>query len=79
MLLITDLCGGEPEYENGKTLYLEGWLYDWDLVETQNGTALIRLIKDDVKVVRLGNEHISFMPEKPLNVFVSDRIMSMSS
>jgi len=72
MLLITDLCGGEPEYHNGKTLYLEGWLHDWDFEETQNGTTLIRLIRDDVRVERLGNQYISFIPEKSFIVYVSD-------
>ena len=67
MMYITDLCG--ENYE-GYTLYLEAWLHDWELVETQNGTARTTLHTSTVVVKRMGNEFVFFRPEKAFTVYV---------
>jgi len=67
MMYITDLCGDNYE---GYTLYLEAWLHDWELLETQNGTARTILHTNMVVVRRLGNEFVSFKPNRPLTVYV---------
>ena len=68
MMYITDLCGDDYE---GYTLYLEAWLYDWELVETQNSTARTMLHRHRVRVRRIGNQYMAFKPGKPFDVYVS--------
>ena len=54
----------------GKELHFKGWLYDWYWQETQNGTAVTKMIHDGVKVIILGPRYRTFKPGKPFTAHV---------
>lgn len=35
----------------GKQLYFKAWIFDWYFMETQNGTAVTKVLKDGIKVM----------------------------
>nr|UCK81480.1 macroglobulin-complement related protein-like 2 [Arenicola marina] len=53
----------------GKTLFLETWMYDWEFGEAMNGTFVTKVFPDTVAVRRLGNDFMSFHPNKPFMTY----------
>ena len=54
--------------------YFQGWIHDWFWLETENGTAITKVVHDGVKVKILGGLVRTFKPETPFSVYVSDFI-----
>ena len=55
----------------GKSLWVKVWVYDWLWTETQNSTAITRILKDGIVVKALGPKHRTFKPEFPFIAYVS--------
>ncbi len=55
----------------GRGLWLKAWFYDWILTETQNATAVTRVLPDSVHVRVIGRHVRTFKPRAPFDVHVS--------
>ncbi len=55
----------------GKLLRLKLTFYDWTFTETQNATATVRVIPDEVHVEVIGRNIRTFKPGVPFNLHVS--------
>ncbi len=60
---------------SGKEIFVKCWYYDWFLVETQNGTAVTKVIEDGIRVKRVGNRFRTFKPGVTISVHVSTSIV----
>ena len=48
-----------------------GWIFDWQWLETQNGTSVTKVVRDGVKVKILGRDLRTFKPGVPFTLYVS--------
>ena len=55
----------------GKDLFLKAWFYDWYFMETQNSTAVTKIITDGIRIKTLGRKFRTFKPRIPFSIYVS--------
>ena len=54
-----------------KELHFKVWFFDWEWVETQNGTGRTKVVREGVQVKVVGRHLRTFKPGFPFTVYVS--------
>ncbi|ELT94762.1 hypothetical protein CAPTEDRAFT_205314 [Capitella teleta] len=50
-------------------LHFKGWIKDWYFLDTQNGTAVTKVLKDGVRLTYLGRRLRTFKPNTPVTIY----------